>query len=76
MRLRMLDNCSAVIREAVGWTRRSDTLVTWWANAQHVVSAPLSAVGSMRSANDLCASPASLVKGTTSVLGYSSGNNS
>ena len=28
MRFRMLDNCSAVIREGVGWTRRSDTLVT------------------------------------------------
>jgi hypothetical protein len=28
MRFRILDNCSAVIREAVGLTRRSDTLVT------------------------------------------------
>jgi hypothetical protein len=28
MRFRMLDNCSAVIREAVRLTRRSETLVT------------------------------------------------
>lgn len=27
MRFRMLDNCSAVIREAVRWTRCSETLV-------------------------------------------------
>ena len=35
-----------------------------------------STVGSIRSANDLCASPSSRVKGTTSILGYASGNNS
>jgi hypothetical protein len=50
--------------------------VTWWANAQHVASAPFSIVGSMRSANDLCASPSSPVNGTNSTFGYSSGNNS
>jgi hypothetical protein len=76
MRWRILANCATVILELVRLTRRSDTLVTWCASAQHVASVPFSSVGSMRSANDLCASPSSRVNGTTSMLGYSSGNNS
>lgn len=60
--------------ESVEVTRRRDTLVMWWANAQHVASTPFSTVGSICSANDLCAKPSSRVNGTTSMLGYSSGN--
>lgn len=75
-RSRTLANWVGVMRESVRVTRRCDTLVMWWAKAQQVVSAPFSAVGSICSANDRCANPSSWVNGTTSILGYSSGNSS